>query len=99
MRTRKYKLLMLFVGCLALCPSCALAAEDANMKPIVAGNTTFAYNVYANLRNTEGNLFFSPYSISTALAMTFAGARGGTEKQMAQTLHFTLDQASLHPAF
>jgi serpin B len=69
------------------------------MKQFVNGNNTFAYNLYANLRNTEGNLFFSPYSISTALAMTFAGARGDTEKQMAQTLHFTLDQASLHPAF
>jgi serpin B len=46
----------------------------------------------------EGNLFFSPYSISVALAMTLAGARGDTETQMAQTLHLELDQARLHPA-
>ena len=38
----------------------------------------------------DGNLFFSPYSISTALAMTRAGAKGDTAAQMDKTLHFTL---------
>jgi serpin B len=55
--------------------------------------------MYQNLAGADGNLFFSPYSISTALAMTYAGARGETERQMADTLHFTLSQASLHAAF
>ena len=45
------------------------------------------------------NLFYSPYSISIALWMTYAGARGVTEEQMADTLHFLLPQGSLHPAF
>jgi len=40
-----------------------------------------------------GNLFFSPYSISTALAMTYAGARGDTEKQMSKVFHFDTDQS------
>ncbi len=66
---------------------------------LVSNNTAFALNLYQQLKNREGNLFFSPYSISTALAMTFAGARGDTERQMAQTLHFTLPQDHLHPAF
>ncbi|UCD09578.1 MAG: serpin family protein, partial [Dehalococcoidales bacterium] len=51
------------------------------------------------LRTNEGNLFFSPYSISSALSMTYAGARGKTEKQMADTLRYRLSQESLHPAF
>ena len=44
-------------------------------------------------------MFFSPYSISTVLAMTYAGARGNTEKEMAATLRFTLNRTQLHPAF
>ena len=66
---------------------------------IVSGNTAFAIDLYGQLRTREGNLFFSPYSISTALAMTCGGARGETEKQMARTLHFTLPTDKLHPAF
>ncbi|MFA5031668.1 MAG: serpin family protein [bacterium] len=73
----------------------------ANKKDLlVKGNNTFAFDLYANLKNNEGNLFFSPYSISTALAMTYAGARGNTQTQMAKVLHFDLlDTTSLHPAF
>jgi serpin B len=66
---------------------------------VVQGNTAFALSLYAELRVARGNLFFSPHSISTALAMTIGGARGNTETQMAQTLGFSLDQERLHPAF
>jgi serpin B len=66
---------------------------------LVLDNSTFAFNLYQQLRSREGNLFLSPYSISTALAMTYAGARGNTEKQMAETLGFSLEQKNLHPAF
>jgi len=66
---------------------------------VAQGNNEFALDLYAKLRQQKGNLFFSPYSISTALAMTYAGARGNTATQMAETLHFTLDQDRLHPAF
>jgi serpin B len=51
------------------------------------------------LKNTDGNLFYSPYSISEALAMTYGGARGSTEQQMKQTLQFSLQQSQLHPTF
>src|SRR5580693_1613258 len=43
---------------------------------ITEGNTIFALDIYGQLKAQEGNLFFSPYSISTCLAMTYAGARG-----------------------
>jgi serpin B len=68
-------------------------------KKLALDNSAFAFDLYQKLRSREGNLFFSPYSISAALAMTYAGARGDTEKQMAKTLHFSLDQEDLHPAF
>ncbi|MCK5647223.1 MAG: serpin family protein [Anaerolineales bacterium] len=73
--------------------------SETDVEVIVGGNTAFAFDLYRKLREDEGNLFFSPHSISTALAMTYAGARGNTESQMAQTLHFSLDQEQLHPAF
>jgi serpin B len=66
---------------------------------LVEGNSEFAFDLYQALRQQKGNLFYSPYSISLALAMTYAGARGETEQQMANTLHFELQQALLHPAF
>ena len=66
---------------------------------LVEGNTAFAFDLYQALREQDGNLFYSPYSISLALAMTYAGARGETAQQMADTLHFLLAQDRLHPAF
>jgi len=72
---------------------------SADLKELVEGNTAFALDLYQILRGEEGNLIFSPYSISLALAMTYAGSRGETEQQMADTLHFTLSQSRLHPAF
>jgi serpin B len=72
---------------------------EADTKALVAGNSAFALDLYHRLRETEpGNLFYSPHSISLALAMTYAGARGETERQMAETLHFDLGQEKLHPA-
>jgi serpin B len=66
---------------------------------LVEGNSAFAFGLYQALKEEESNLFYSPYSISLALAMTYAGARGETAEQMAETLQFILDQDSLHPAF
>ncbi|MHC5075670.1 MAG: serpin family protein, partial [Planctomycetota bacterium] len=64
-------------------------AETAKgQKHLVEGNNKFALDLYAKLKSEEGNLFFSPYSISTALAMTYAGAKGQTAQQMVDVLHF-----------
>jgi len=64
------------------------ARGKTNQQLVVAGNNKFALELYAKLHSREGNLFFSPYSISTALAMAYAGARGETETEMAKVLHF-----------
>jgi len=66
---------------------------------LVEGNSAFAFELYQALREEEGNLFYSPHSISAALAMTYAGARNQTAEQMATTLQFFLAQDRLHPAF
>ena len=73
--------------------------EETELQGLVDGNTAFALDLYQKLREGGGNLFYSPYSISLALAMAYAGARGETERQMAEALHFTLPQERLHPAF
>jgi len=65
-----------------------ILAEKVHARIVAKRNNEFALELYAKLRQREGNLFFSPYSISTALAMTYAGARGQTDTQMAKVLHF-----------
>ena len=75
-------------------------STDAEKRSVVDGCNTFAFDLYTKLVEKEkGNLFFSPYSISTALAMTYAGAKGETAAQMAKALHFALGQERLHPSF
>ncbi len=100
------------LGCSLLAPGGGVKAEElksgksrqaapsaAGVPELVAGNTEFALDLYGALFDPEANLFCSPYSISQALAMTYAGARGDTEQQMAQALHFTLPQEQLHQAW
>ncbi len=101
--------LALLTACLPSAPAkvarSALARETKpevppnDLSALVDGNKTFALNLYGALRTGEGNIVFSPYSISVALAMTYAGASGATQSQMADVLHFTLPQERLHPAF
>ena len=74
-------------------------SSQADLATLVDGNSDFAFELNQVLKDTSGNFFYSPYSISQALAMTYAGSRGDTENQMADTLNFLLPQDSLHPAF
>ncbi len=103
-------LLLSLVGCCVEGAQIGMALSDkhreispdistSDLTALVDGNSAFAFDLYQALSDQEGNLFYSPYSISLALAMTYAGARGETEQQMANTLQFTLPQDRLHPAF
>ena len=80
-------------------PSDAPQAPVDDLRELTRGNTEFAFDLYRELSSSDGNLFFSPHSISSALAMTYGGARGDTEAAMAETLRLTLPQERLHPAF
>src|SRR5882762_9549717 len=74
------------------------SARSTPSQSLVDANTAFALDLYGQLKTRPGNLFFSPYSISTALAMTYAGATGNTEKQMAGVLRFE-DPQKVHSEF
>src|SRR5438045_3990371 len=88
-----------------LAVTCVLAVaggaigQASPTQPLVHGNTEFALDLYARLAQEKGNLFFSPYSISSALAMTYDGARGNTAAEMQKVLHFPFGRQALNPAF
>ncbi len=84
---------------LALISSSVFAEVNSNLQIVIKGNSALGFDLYQKFKENEGNLFFSPYSISTALAMSYAGARGQTEREMAETLHFSLEQKPLHSLF
>jgi serpin B len=72
----------------------------SDMEALANGNNQFALELYRQLSAADdGNLFFSPYSLSVELAMTYAGAEGATKEQMAETLNFILEEEDLHAAF
>jgi len=73
--------------------------KQADLDTLSAGNSAFALDLYQSIRENDGNFFFSPYSISLALAMTYGGAREQTVQQMAKTLHFTLPDEQIHAGF
>ncbi len=73
----------------------------ADLQELRRGIGAFAFDLYRTLQEDQErvNFFYSPFSISITLAMTWAGAREETEREMADVLHFTLPQDRLHPAF
>ncbi|OHB77236.1 MAG: hypothetical protein A2Z25_08330 [Planctomycetes bacterium RBG_16_55_9] len=83
-----------FAGCMAAENTTSQDEPDQGKSMVVQGNNTFALSLYAKLQSESGNLFFSPYSISTALAMTYTGARGRTASQIAEVLHFPVGTES-----
>jgi len=100
--------LVIFLLLSACGPSANLAQSDLQrvtapdvpataIRSLTDDNNAFALDLYQSLRSADGNLIYSPYSVSLALAMTYAGARGETESQMAETMHFG-PQDELHVA-
>jgi len=73
--------------------------EPVEMEDLVGANTAFAFDLHQAVRSLDGNLFYSPYSISLALTMTYAGARGETASQMADALRFSQADGGIHSGF
>jgi len=75
------------------------AASRQQLEQLAQNNAAFAVELLQALESPAGNLFYSPHSISIALAMTYAGARGSTEAEMAKVLHYAAPQSALHDSF
>jgi serpin B len=75
--------------------------DQTELSALAEGDTEFALGLFAQLggEGVEENIFFSPFSISTALAMVHAGARGGTETEMSEVLRFPLPADRVPGAF
>jgi len=94
---------ILTLMCLLATLATALSKAPENTPPdgisaLVSGNNAFAVKLYGQLRDDEGNLFFSPFSVSSALGMTFSGARGNTADEMRSALELP-DGEGVHSAF
>ena len=72
---RRLIILLLIVGC--------VFARD-----VIEANNRFAINLYSQYKSEEGNIFFSPFSISTAMAMVYEGAEGKTAKEIKSVFGF-----------
>jgi serpin B len=65
--------------------------SESDVNNVVNSSNQFAFDLYSNLKGEKGNIFFSPYSISTAMAMTYEGARGQTAEEIRQVFHYPDD--------
>lgn len=78
------------------------AVDPAVRDQLGADNRDFAFALFHQIRKSQGpshNTFFSPHSISIALAMTYPGTSGETQEQLREALRFRLEEDELHPAF
>lgn len=96
-------IMMICIAALSLsvchAPAVLAGSSGQNEKIAVArANNAFAADVYRQLKPTPDNLVFSPYSLFTALSMTYAGAKQSTETQMAEVLHFPFEAPQIHEA-
>lgn len=76
----------------------AAGAAGDDLSAVVTGNNDFSLAVFKAVRKSNENVVCSPYSLSTALSMTMAGAKGQTQDQMKEVLRFTLPYDRLYPA-
>ncbi len=87
-------------GAIALIVLTSAALTGKSPKEVAGDNNRFAFNLYEQLRNeNDGNLFFSPFSISTAFAMCYAGADGKTADEIERVLAFGPNDLQFHDGY
>lgn len=91
-------ILRTIVYTLCFCQLTVLAIGQSTHKT-ADSNAVFAFELFKEVFKKDSNVLLSPYSISSALAMTYAGARNETEKQMSRVLHYDLNQLNTHEGF
>lgn len=92
-------LALTITGCTTVMSANQQGATTEGVMSVVESNNEFAIDFYHKIRSgDEGNLFFSPYSLSTALAMTYEGARGETRDEIQEVFHFMEDDALRRPS-
>jgi len=81
-------------------PADDTGATSEGVNSVIDANNQFAFDFYSNLKGKEeGNIFFSPYSISTVLAMTYEGAHGETAEEIHSVFNFPEDENVRKPSF
>jgi serpin B len=70
--------------------------SNDELKSLAEAQNGFAVDLYKQLAAQPGNLFFSPYSLFSALTMSFAGAKGATAGEMIQTRHLPYTSEKIH---
>lgn len=105
---KKYILLLLAIFSIVIISGCtdnsSQMMDDRGATPegidsVTDANNQFAIDLYSKYKSDDGNIFFSPYSISTAMAMTYEGARGQTADEIRSVFHYPADIDVRRPAF
>lgn len=78
----------ILMSTLLACVPVRAELNELGPQSLIQGNTAFSFELYRAIHNPGNNLFFSPYSISSAMTMTYAGAEGDTRAQIRKGMHF-----------
>jgi serpin B len=101
----KSPLILFFIGMAVFLSSCSDDAtrprgkqegEAATLDKRIVNNNEFAFDLYGRLTDSRENLIVSPHSIVTCFGMAYAGAKGNTEKEIADVLRFNYPQNGFH---
>jgi hypothetical protein len=94
----KYRLSTVWVGLPFILAGALLGGEvtDETLNPATMSINALGLDLLGKGVASDANTLLSPYSIQSALAITYAGADGGTRAEMAKVLHFGDDEAGLH---
>ncbi|MEA3449303.1 MAG: serpin family protein [Bacteroidota bacterium] len=74
-------------------------AQDKQINKAVEGNNAFCFDLMEAGYEPSENMVFSPFSISTALAMTYDGTAWRTKWDMAKTMHFPFSRQKNHESW